>query len=242
MPGLYSHTNRATGLVLTATIYNGDHQNHIDNHIPAQMDDYSANAAGMQANTDPYPGASESLPTSLAGELERIRYILKQITGTAQWYIDPAIALSALAATYQPLDAETSKLDVAETRSASINFADNELIRPKIKDYGEVLNAIGSIGGGTQDIDLELGNTVSGTVDTSTTTFTFSNPPATGISGSFTLTLTNGGSQTVNWPASVDWAAGNAPALTASGIDSLVFYTMDAGTIWYGFVAGLDMQ
>lgn len=106
----------------------------------------------------------------------------------------------------------------------------------------QVINAIGGIGGGTQDIDLESGNVASGTVDTSETTFTFSNPPATGLVGKLTLILTNGGSQTVNWPASVDWAGGVAPTLTAAGVDVLKFTTIDGGTIWYGWTIGLDMQ
>jgi hypothetical protein len=123
-----------------------------------------------------------------------------------------------------------------------IQMADNIVQRPEIKDYGETVNAIGAIGGGTQDIDLESGNVVTGTVDTSTTTFTFSNPPTTGTAGSFTLILTNGGSQTVNWPGAVDWAGGTAPTLTTSGVDVITFTTIDAGTIWYGFAAGLDMS
>jgi len=122
-----------------------------------------------------------------------------------------------------------------------IQMADNIVQRPEIKDYGETVNAIGAIGGGTQDIDLESGNVVTGTVDTSTTTFTFSNPPTTGTAGSFTLILTNGGSQTVNWPSAVDWAGSTAPTLTTSGVDVITFTTIDAGTIWYGFAAGLDM-
>ncbi len=147
------------------------------------------------------------------------------------------IPSSAIGSTVQAYDADTSKLDVAETRSASLNFADQEAIRPKLKDYGETVNAIGSIGGGTQDIDIELGNVVTGTVDTSTTTFTFSNPSASGTACSFTLILTNGGSQTVNWPASVDWPGGAAPSLTASGVDVISFYTTDGGTTWYGVSA-----
>jgi len=111
-----------------------------------------------------------------------------------------------------------------------------------MKDYAETVNAIGSIGGGTQDIDITAGNVVTGTVDTSTTTFTFSNPSAATKSCSFTLILTNGGSQTVNWPGAVDWAGGTAPTLTTSGIDILTFMTIDAGTIWYGFLAGADMK
>ena len=129
-----------------------------------------------------------------------------------------------------------------QTLDRTLNAQDNILQRPEIKDYAESVNAIGSIGGGTQDIDLELGNVVTATVDTSTTTFTFSNPPASGKCGSFTLILTNGGSQTVNWPASVDWAAGTAPSLTASGVDVLTFLTTDGGTTWLGFLAGGDMQ
>ena len=124
----------------------------------------------------------------------------------------------------------------------SLSMVDNLITRPVLKDYGEAVNAIGGTGGGTQDIDLTLGNVVTATVDTSANTFTFSNPPASGTAGSFTLTLTNGGSQTVNWPGSVDWAGGTAPTLTASGVDIITFTTVDAGTIWYGFAAGLDMQ
>jgi hypothetical protein len=136
----------------------------------------------------------------------------------------------------------TNKSLGAAALSGTLAAGDNLVTRPKLQDYGEAVNAIGSIGGGTQDIDLELGNVVTGTVDTSTTTFTFSNPPASGTAGSFTLILTNGGSETVNWPASVDWAGGAAPALTASGVDVLTFVTTDGGTTWYGFAAGLDMQ
>ena len=122
-----------------------------------------------------------------------------------------------------------------------LQMGDNIVQRPVMKDYGETVNAIGSIGGGTQDIDLTLGNVVTGTVDTSETTFTFSNSPTTGTAGSFTLILTNGGSQTVNWPAAVDWAGSTAPTLTTSGVDVITFTTIDGGTIWYGFAAGMDM-
>ena len=129
----------------------------------------------------------------------------------------------------------------ANTFTDTQNLSDNILQRPVIKDYGETINAIGGTGGGTQDIDLTLGNVVTATVDTSANTFTFSNPSASGVACSFTLILTNGGSQTVNWPASVDWPAGTAPTLTASGVDVLAFITTDAGTTWRGF-AQLDVK
>jgi len=135
---------------------------------------------------------------------------------------------------------QTSKT-VTASAAGLVNHADYQVQRPYFLDIAETANAIGSIGGGTQDIDITAGNVVTGTVDTSTTTFTFSNPSATGRSCSFLLILTNGGSQTVNWPAAVDWPAATAPTLTTSGVDVIVFTTLDAGTIWYGFSAGLAM-
>jgi hypothetical protein len=118
--------------------------------------------------------------------------------------------------------------------------ADNTVSAINLKDYGEITNAIGSVGGGAQTIDLTLGNNVVATIDTSTTTFAFSNPTASDELCGFTLFLTNGGSQTVNWPGSVDWAGATAPTLTSSGLDIIVFITTDGGTIWHGMVSSAD--
>ena len=68
------------------------------------------------------------------------------------------------------------------------------------------------------------------------------NPIATGNSSSFCLHVTNGGSATLTWPTEVDWAGASAPSLTASGLDILVFTTIDAGTTWLGFLSGADMS
>tara|TARA_R110000824_G_scaffold11580_5_gene50606 strand:+ start:3748 stop:4401 length:654 start_codon:yes stop_codon:yes gene_type:complete len=127
------------------------------------------------------------------------------------------------------------------TLTGAVDGGAQVISNPVVKDYGETVNIIGATGGGTQDIDITLGNVVQATVDTSTNTFTFSNPSATGVSCSFTLILTNGGSQTVVWPLTVDWAAATAPTLTAAGVDVLTFMTVDAGVIWYGFAGGLAM-
>jgi hypothetical protein len=99
MTALYSHTSRADGLILTAAIYNSDHQNHINNGVPSQLDDYSTNAAEMRTQTDPGENGSESLSTSLAGELERLRYAIADAKGTTYWYETPSINLSTLNST-----------------------------------------------------------------------------------------------------------------------------------------------
>ena len=138
----------------------------------------------------------------------------------------------------QASDADTSKTDVAETRTASINMADNVLQRPELKDYSETKVAMAA-----NDVDLSAGNVFTKTIS-GAQTLTFSNPPATGKAGAFTLILTNGGSATVtfiNSTGTVKWAAATAPTLTAAGVDVLTFTTIDAGTIWYGIASGLAM-
>lgn len=89
MPGNYLHAFRATGTLLTDVIYNVDHNDHVLNKEVFRMDDYSPDAATMRTNTDPYPAGAESLATSFAGELERMRYVLRFLTGLntgRHWY------------------------------------------------------------------------------------------------------------------------------------------------------------
>ena len=124
-----------------------------------------------------------------------------------------------------------SKLDIT-----SLNLADGVLQRPLIKDYSETKQTMAA-----HAVDLTLGNVQTYTLSGSQT-LTFTNPIATGNSSSFTLIVTNGGSATLTWPTSVDWAGGTAPTLTSAGIDILTFTTIDGGTIWYGFLAGADMK
>ena len=131
--------------------------------------------------------------------------------------------------------------DTTPQLGGDLEALDKEVSRPKLLDYSETVNALGDLAGGTDDIDLELGNVVTATVSTSAQTFTFSNPPANGISGSFKLILTNGGSQIVNWPPSVRWVGGIAPSLTASGVDVITFMTTDGGNSWYGLASSIGM-
>jgi len=126
-----------------------------------------------------------------------------------------------------------------------LNGADKTVSAINLKDYGEITNAIGGTGGGTQSINLTLGNVVTATQDTSATTFTFDNPTASDEGCSFTLFLTNGGSNSgIVWPGSVTWITngGYAPVLQASGVDICTFTTVDGGTIWYGYSTGSTRQ
>ena len=95
-----------------------------------------------------------------------------------------------------------------------------------------------SLSGTTPTVNCETGNNFSLST-TGNTTFTFTNPPASGTAYGFTLRVTAGGTHTLTWPASVDWPGGTAPDAPASGeSDVFVFFTTDGGTTWYGFQAG----
>lgn len=95
--GLYSHTTRGTGTVLTAAIYNSDHQNHITNQNPSMTGAHSDNVTQMQIKRDPGDLGSESLAPSLAGEIESLRFVLARLLGETHWYQPPDATIAALA-------------------------------------------------------------------------------------------------------------------------------------------------
>jgi hypothetical protein len=66
---------------------------------PGGLDDYSTNVGQMQSVVDPGEVGTESLPTDLAGELQRIRKILTEITGRTYWYESPVYLTTIASAT-----------------------------------------------------------------------------------------------------------------------------------------------
>lgn len=96
MPGNYSIPTRASGSILTATLYNGDHGLHVTYNTPGGCDDASATVSAMQATADPGESGTESLATDLLGELQRMRHAIKEITGKTYWYQTPDTNLGSL--------------------------------------------------------------------------------------------------------------------------------------------------
>jgi len=93
MPGNYVlRKTYVDGDILSASDYVADHQQHIDNQTPQGTDDYSANVTQMRTTTDHGDVNSESLATTLAGEIERLRYAINHVKTTlngstvSQWY------------------------------------------------------------------------------------------------------------------------------------------------------------
>lgn len=153
--------------------------------------------------------------------------------------------------------AELNKLDGATVTTAEINYLDittlgtSEASKAVTADANGVVTfdngiseeytAVTSSSNATT-VDLQDGTNFSHTL-TENTTFTFSNPAASGKVSSFTLKLVQDASAsgyTVTWPSSVDWPSATAPTLTAtaSAVDYFIFITHDGGTTYYGFTAG----
>jgi len=96
----------------------------------------------------------------------------------------------------------------------------------------EQASALTGCNGSTATMDLTKGTYFYCTVSAGTVTLAVSNPASSGQVSSFTLELTNGGSQTVNYMSGTKWPGGSAPTLTSSGVDLLVCSTRDGATTW----------
>ena len=124
-----------------------------------------------------------------------------------------------------------------------VNFQDRVVSRAEMKDYAETL-AAPTIATNVLTLDLTTGNHFKVALDADVTTFTLSNPPATGRVGAFTLELVaNGSAHPVTWGSKVHWPAAVAPTLTTTNnkSDLFLFRTIDGGTIWYAFTIGQNV-
>ena len=82
-------------------------------------------------------------------------------------------------------------------------------------------------------VDCRLGNYFTKTI-TGATTFTFDNPPASGVAYGFTMEVTLNGSNAITWPGTVKWPADTAPTITDGKTQLFIFVTDDGGTRWRG--------
>ena len=140
--------NVIPGQIITALLWNNEYGNIYTNFVPAGMDDYSANDSQMQTATDPYPGGATSRPTSLQGEIERLRYILAQITGKTYWYVDVDVDIATFKTRF---DAHThdgtanqgpqiTSSGLASNAVTTAKITDSNVTTAKIAD-GNVTNA-----------------------------------------------------------------------------------------------------
>lgn len=86
MGATFSRLKNWTAEILTYADLNAEIDNILNNLTPGGADDYSTNTTQMRISTDPGEDGTESLATSLAGEIERIRFAIEEMKGTTYWY------------------------------------------------------------------------------------------------------------------------------------------------------------
>ena len=107
------------------------------------------------------------------------------------------------------------------------------------EEYGAVTSSSNAV-----SINLRTANNFSHTL-TEATTISFANPAASGKVSALTLrVIQDSSARAITWHSSIKWAGDEAPTLSSGNadVDVFVFYTVDAGTTYYGFTAGQDMS
>lgn len=100
MAGLWSlYKSWVDDETLTNEDLNASFQRVLDNSVSDQIEGYSTlnnvnNNSRMDSTTNPYPASVRSYATSVAGEIQRLRYMIKSITGNTNWYEAPTSSLS----------------------------------------------------------------------------------------------------------------------------------------------------
>ena len=122
-----------------------------------------------------------------------------------------------------------------DSMNGDLTMGDNAVIGAELRDYSETVTT-DAAATGAETLDYSLSNVFDYTL-AGNTTFTFTNPPASGKAGTMTVIVRQGATlRTVTWPASVDW---NGATLTmfANSVNIFTFLTVNGGTTWYGTVA-----
>ena len=218
----------SANITLTTTIADDSHNHTIANvdGLQAALDAKQATITGAATTIDDADLTTDRAVISDASG----KVAVSSVTSTELGYV------SGVTSNIQTqLDAKLSSLDLS-SYTGDVDIT-GELV---VDSYNETYAAITS-SSGTATIDCEAGNVFALTLSENVTTFTWSNPPASGTAYGFSLKVIQGSSAyTITWPPAVDWPNATAPTLsTGSGaVDQFVFYTHDGGTTWYGFVAG----
>ena len=143
-------------------------------------------------------------------------------TGTVT--IPAGASIADIGTTIQAFDADTAKRDTTNTYTQLQTMNAGLSVDGPYKQTAEAVSAL--------DINLATGNYFTKTIN-GNSTFTFSNPAASGTASTFTLELTHT-SGTVTWPSSVKFPADTAPTLTTGKTHLFMFVTDDGGTRYRG--------
>lgn len=118
--------------ILTASDLNAEFNNILTNATAAELIGYSANVSQMQTVVDPGGVGTESLAGSVSDELARIRFKLKQIIGSAQWYSTGA----------RDLTATLVAADIAAGAITTTKVADGAITQAKRAALGQQISSL----------------------------------------------------------------------------------------------------
>lgn len=108
-----------------------------------------------------------------------------------------------------------------------------------LEAYRETITTVGTVSASTYNIDTSLSNIFDITLGNNVT-FTFTNPPSSGYSRPVVIVLRQDGTgnRTATF-TNAKYTEGQTPTLStgASQIDVLTFFTVDAGSNWFGTFA-----
>lgn len=140
------------GQLITAALWNHEWE-HIDtNFTPDGMDDARLNDTAFETDVDPYPGSVNSRPTTLTGELQRLRFQIRNITGKSKWQFDPDVDIATFktrfdaythsgAANQGPQlgsaalqDGAVTTAKIADSNVTTAKIADSNVTNAKIAD------------------------------------------------------------------------------------------------------------
>lgn len=121
MSALFSRVHTwVTNEVLTASDLNAEFDNILTNAKASSVVGFSANATEMQTVTDPGGVGTESLAGAVSEELARLRFMLKFLSGQAQWYVQSGRSLSAGALAVQTADYVAGSINTAALGTNSV--------------------------------------------------------------------------------------------------------------------------
>ena len=192
----------------------------------------------LKVDTITYDNSGSDVDVSvsaLAGAGSAAPLASPTFTGTVT--IPSGASIADIGTTIQPYDADTAKRDTTNTYTALQTMNAGIAVDGPYKQTAEAVSAL--------NIDLSTGNYFKKTISTSSPV-TFSNPPASGTVGSFTLELVLTGSSTaITWPngtggqGTVYWngdAGTTAPTLVDARTHLFMFVTTDGGIKYRGAV------